>query len=126
MVKPGQIQRALDLALEMPLIVPLRHPYRVEESWKRRGKSVAELVSCFDTLAEKFAPLRPCFMPVDSPRREEALQELSGELGVELSTDWAVVHGEAGTHSLALEDLSPSPPVVDLVARLAPLLSRFY
>lgn len=125
-MKSSQINRALELAESMPLVIPMRHPYRVEESWRRRRKPVGEMVTSFQVLMERFVPLDPYFMPVDSPVRESALARLSAGLGVEFGTTWAVHGGETGTHDLALDDLAPSNAVRELVATMQPLISRFY
>jgi hypothetical protein len=126
MLKPGQIERALELAREMPLVIPFRHPYRVEHSWHLRARSFDELLRCYRTFIDKFLPLKPLFMPIDSERREEHLKRLSAEVGVTLSTDWGVVNGVRGTHKVKLEDLTPSPKVVELVSELSPLMAELY
>ena len=126
MLKPGQIERALELAREMPLIIPFRHPYRVEHSWNLRARPLDEMFRCYRTLVERFLPLKPLFMPIDSEQRVEHLKRLSAEVGVELSTDWSVVNGVRGTHKTKLEDLQPSQKVVDLVNELAPVMADLY
>lgn len=126
MLKGTQIGAALRLAKDMPLVCPLRHPYRCEESWKRRQKDVSEMVECFRLYMEKFVPLNPYIMPVDSPRREQCLRAMAAGLGLPLQTDWPVVNGKADTHELDLPELSPSPSVVSLVEEMRPFLSRFY
>lgn len=115
MMKEGQIGRAVQLSDYMPLVIPMRHPFRVEESWKRRGLDVSELVSCFQTLIERFLPLEPYILPIDSPKREEALQALSEGVGIDLKTDWEVVHGIVGTHDLDLADCEPSEAISAIV-----------
>lgn len=126
MVKAGQTERALELASRMPLVVPLRHPYLVEEAWKRRGKSIGELIDCYRTLAERFMLLEPYIMPVDSDRREEALRVMNDGLDLRLETDWRVVNGKHQTHALRREHLSPSYPIKRLVEEIQPFLDRWY
>lgn len=126
MLKGTQVCAALRLAKMMPLVCPLRHPYRVEESWKRRGKDIAEMIECFRIYQDKFIPLDPYIMPVDSPYRGEALLKMSLGLDVPFVTDWPVVNGKKDTHDIPLEDLSPSQTVIELVQDMQPFLSRFY
>src|SRR5215471_3684235 len=50
-VKAGQTMQAVELSRRMPVIMPLRHPYRVEESWKRRGyETQAELWQAYERM----------------------------------------------------------------------------
>jgi hypothetical protein len=126
MIKEAQIARALDLACEMPLVIPFRHPYRVAHSWDMRARPLPEMFECYRTLLERFLPLKPYFMPVDSDRREEALQRLSDGVGVRLATDWSVVNGMKSTHTLKLEEITPIKPVVELAKELEPLMADLY
>lgn len=125
MLKGTQVHAALRLARDMPLVCPLRHPYRCEESWKRRKKDVSEMIECFRFYMDKFVPMTPYIMPVDSPRREQALRAMAAGLGLPLQTDWPVVNGKQNTHDVDLSELSPSPAVVSLVEEMQ-FLRRFY
>jgi hypothetical protein len=126
LLKPAQIERAAELALEMPLVIPFRHPYRVANSWQLRARPLSEMFECYRTLLERFLPLNPYFMPVDSDRREEALQRLSEGVGVRLTTDWSVVNGMKGTHKMKLEEIVPTRQVVELTRGLEPLMESLY
>jgi hypothetical protein len=127
MIKETQIARAEELALEMPLVIPFRHPYRVAHSWNMRGKPLDEMFRCYEAFVERFLPLKPYLMPVDSDRREEALQRISDGVGVRLTTDWSVVNGMKSTHKLKLEDIPPpSKKLVELVSRLEPVMADLY
>jgi len=126
MLKETQIQRAIEWARSMPLILPLRHPYRVAESWKKRSRPMRDFIPCFRTFLDRFMPFDPFIVPVDSEHRDEALAVLSMGLGVDLKTDWAVVNGKKGLHKLRLEDCRPSADVIELAAEMKPFLSRFY
>jgi hypothetical protein len=126
MIKEAQIARAEELALEMPLVIPFRHPYRVEHSWNARARPLPEMFDCYRTLLERFLPLRPYFMPVDSDRREEALQRLSEGVGARLTTDWSVVNGMKNTHKLKLEDFKPSKMVLELADDLQHVMADLY
>src|SRR5687768_3272750 len=56
-LKEAQIARAEEMALEMPLVIPFRHPYRVEYSWHARARQYQELLGCYRTLIDRFLPL---------------------------------------------------------------------
>lgn len=126
MLKEAQIARALDLASEVPLVIPFRHPYRVEHSWNLRARPLPEMFDCYRTFIERFLPLNPYLMPVDSPRREEVLDGLAESLGARFATDWSVVNGVKGTHVMKLEDYRPSKRVIDLVDEISPWMERMY
>lgn len=126
MLKESQIDRAVDLALDMPLVIPFRHPYRVEHSWNVRARPLDEMLQCYRTLVERFMPLNPYWVPVDSDRRAEVLHRVSGGLGVSLVTDGSVVNGMKGTHTMKLSEFRPSAPVIELVDELRPLMDELY
>lgn len=113
------------LSFERPIVVPLRHPYRVEESFRRKGKAVDSLLAAYGNFLElaKFAGLP---LPVDSDCRESYLQDIERVLGVEFHTEWPVVSSKSGTHGMRLADLDPSPAVRELVARNREFFGQFY
>lgn len=123
-MKQTQIGPALKLAERMPLVCPMRHPYWVEESWKRRGKDIGLLIRCFHEMAEHFGHAH--YFIVDSPDREGELQRLSGHIGVQFKPDWTVVGSKQHTHDLPRDEISPSQDIERLVSDLASFLSRFY
>lgn len=126
MLKENQIARALDLARDMPLVIPFRHPYRVEHSWNLRARSHDEMLQCYRTLITRFLPLNPYWVPVDSDRRGEVLEKLSASLGVTLTTDGSVVNGVRGTHTMKMSEFQPSAKVMELAEELAPVMAGLY
>lgn len=126
MLKAAQIERATELACEMPLVIPFRHPYRVEHSWNLRTRPIDEMLRCYRTLIERFMPLKPYWVPIDSERRGEILQRMSESLGVTLSTDGSVINGVKGTHKMKMSEFVPSREVIALTEELAPLMAEFY
>ncbi|MCP4317736.1 MAG: hypothetical protein GY789_17385 [Hyphomicrobiales bacterium] len=117
-------RQAEALGREIPVICPLRHPYRVEESWKRRGKNIGEMVDAFRDLVGRSSGAN--FLPVDIPGRNYWLERLAGVLGRDLATDWPVKRSVCGTHSLELGECTPSLPVVALARELSEFLRGFY
>lgn len=71
------------------LIVPLRHPLKVAQSWSnrqdRKGPSAwKQWVPAWTQLAG----LRAFFFPIDAEDRNKRLKDLSEYVGVHLETDW--------------------------------------
>jgi len=121
----GAVQRALNTGLRA--IVPLRHPYRVEESWRRRVKDLNDgYFEAWEILADRVMPRDPFVMPVDVPDRDRHLRRLGEWLGTDLATDWPICGSRAGTHGLELAELNPSESVRYLVRDMDWLLARYY
>lgn len=88
-------------SLEFPVLVPLRHPIRVAESWQGNGKSVAEMVDYYRRLIAVWNDYKGTdhalhCLPIDAPDRDERLAAINDALGLDLRTDWPVImgHGE--------------------------------
>jgi hypothetical protein len=125
--KPSQCQQACELAQRMPLIVPLRHPYRVEESWKRRGEDLNRLMQCYVHMLDVIRPHVNVWVPLDAinPVRWEAHTHLNYTSGQLLAINWDkpvnVVHH---THATPLSSLDPSERMRDI--RKHPLFVQYY
>lgn len=109
------------------IVVPMRHPMQVAQSWANRGKPIVEhpvhepMVRLFRSLIEHVVPLDPMYLPVDVPDREVYLRALSAALGKELVTDWAPeAHHEIRPATLDDDDIEA---VRDLLAD--PFFKRF-
>ncbi|MEQ8504600.1 MAG: hypothetical protein RIB80_04690 [Rhodospirillales bacterium] len=126
MIKETQMRRAEERAQKMPLILPLRHPFVVEEAWQRRGRPIAELLEGFRSYQDRFWPIAAHVMPVDSDRREACLAEMADGLGLPLKTDWTVINGREKTHDLRWTDCTPSDAVKRLADEMTPILERYY
>ena len=110
------------------LILPCRHPYRVEESYTRKGDSgfIPVMIEAYETLINDFAPLTDLWLCVDSPHREKQLKHLKKSLKLPLETEWEVVHSQSSTWRMKLEDFTPSKQVINLVERHKDFFGRFY
>ena len=103
------------LSMGLPIVCPLRHPYWVEETWKRHGKDIGQLVECFYTLIDRLVRYGDAHIfVIDSDDREAKIRGLSEFIGEDFETDWQVVASKQNTHSLRLEDLSPSDEIMRL------------
>ena len=122
-LKETQVGPALKLAETMPVILPLRHPFRCEESTRRMGGSVEQMIEGYENL---FRFEDPYFMPVDSPKKFECLDQLREGLGVPVKTDWEVVSSKVGVHKIPFDELTPSNEVIELMTRHTAFFSSYY
>jgi hypothetical protein len=122
-----QIERALSLSEKYPLIIPIRHPYRVEESWLRQGRgSSADMLSSYRILVERFLPLNPYILAVDSPKRKEQLTRIAKGLDLPLTTDWEVINAKANTYGMDLKEFNPSSQVQSFTKEIHQFLGKYY
>lgn len=124
-LKDSQVCPALGKAEKMPLVIPLRHPFRCEESYRRKGIDIAQMILGYENLM-RFLHLEPHFMPVDSGHREKYLKLLKDKLGLPFKTNWGVVASKSGTSDIPFGELEPSQPVIDLVGRHKTFFESFY
>jgi hypothetical protein len=124
-LKDTQVLPALRLAEKHPVVIPIRHPFRVEESFRRHKVPTEDMLRGFDNLF-RFGSFNPSYMPVDSEKREDYFHALSSKLGLLLKTDWSVVASKVGTHSIPFEELTPSDEVKDFVEKHKTFFGLFY
>lgn len=108
------------------IIVPLRHPYLVAESWNRRNKPISELIENFRLLVNEVDKLNPLYLPIDTDNRQDCLDNINQELGLNLTTNWEVVNSKKDTYNLRHKDIKPDPSVKALVDEIEEFLKRFY
>lgn len=128
-IKPTQVDPALRYVKSgLPLVLPCRHPFRVQESYIRKGDSghIEVMIQAFENLITKFAPLTDMFLCVDSDKREAQFQHIKDTLGIHLKTDWPVVASKSDTWRADLSEFSPTNDVIDLVDRHKEFFSQFY
>ena len=94
------IEQIVALSRAYPVVVPLRHPLAVAQSWKDRGKPIAShpkhepMVAMWRTLIDVVDPLYPRYLPIDVPDRDAYFAGLE--------TDWVPV-----------KDSNPHVPLTD-------------
>jgi len=76
-----------ELRLSCPIITPMRHPVRILESFRRRGKPQSEMESQFRNLDK----LDPLFIHVDHIARDQHVKRVGDRLGIDLKTDWPLL-----------------------------------
>lgn len=122
-LKESQVRPALELAKTMPVILPLRHPFRCEESTRRMGGSVEQMIIGYENL---FRFSNPYFMPIDSPKKFECIDRLRVGLDIPLKTNWEVVSSKVGVHAIPFDELTPSSEVIELMTRHEQFFSSYY
>ena len=128
-IKPTQVDPALRYVKSgLPLVLPCRHPFRVQESYIRKGDGnhVDVMIEAFETLITKFAPLTENILCVDSERLEWQLSRMRRNLGLDLKTYWPVVASKSDTWRADLSEFSPTNDVIDLVDRHKEFFNQFY
>jgi len=123
---PSQLSLMLRLGVDNPMVIPLRHPKVVAESWKARGQEEKRMCADFRTLVEKLNPLNPYYLPIDSDRRQEFLDKINDGLGLNLETDWKPIGEQKGNSHLRHDAVDCSPVVAKLCEEIKPFLDRFY
>lgn len=123
-ISKGQREAILSLIKDLVTVIPLRHPYLVSESWKRRGKDLNELVDNYKILTE-LDYYNPFYLPIDTPNKNYYLNKISDFLNINLITEWEVKNSIHSTYSLHWTDIKPDPIIEKLVEETR-LLDRFY
>ena len=125
-ISPGRIDLILDKMKEMPTIIPLRHPYLTQESWRLRGKSLSDLVDNWRLLVNQIFRHDPYFIAIDTDRRDDQLGQINLELGLTLENDWKVVNSVSNTYNLRYTDIEPQAVIKELVEEIHDFLKLYY
>jgi hypothetical protein len=126
--KPTQVGMAQELGRRMPIVMPMRHPYRVEESWRRRGHTeIVRLYRCYYQMLLILAERTQLWIPVDGRPlcKHIAHKQLNDVAGKEMKVDWdTLVNAEKNTHDIDLSELTPSKDMREI--RGYPLFTTWY
>jgi hypothetical protein len=125
-VKLSQTLHAITLSDKMPLVVPLRHPYRVEESWARRDYDAGDLVHAYRNMLELLDPVVDVWLPIDAKPIIRAVQHktLEAVAGKTLDINWDNRVEALSEYDTPINDLDPSPAIREI--RRYPLFRKFY
>ena len=63
---------------------------------------------------------------IDSPNREQYLQGINQDLGLDLKTDWGVKGSRHNNHNVRHQDVDAPDCVLELCDEIKPFLDRFY
>ena len=114
---------------DMPVVVPIRHPIRVANSWIKRDRSLDKYWKPdWDLLFWVIYQLDPILVPIDADPgiRDMHMSVLGDEVGVEFSDNWPIVNTVANTAETRLEDIEPAPEALELLREKSEFFSRFY
>lgn len=113
-VYPGESLDTIKARVEAGwhLVVPMRSPRAIAQSWANRGKPILPhpvhncLLELVRNLIHIIAPLGPLYLPVDVPDREKYLKRLNQALREDFRTDWvpAAHHEPIGGRNATLSD----------------------
>lgn len=134
---PKQVDLWWPMFKNNPILVPLRDPWQVAMSWKKRAHlpgalQLEELPIWWRLLIDVIDPLRPYYLPIDQPMvRDRCLERINSQLGLNLATDWPVIRetdGSAGSHYdiVALEPWEHELAVLDVVEDNPQFFGRWY
>lgn len=112
--------------LDCPVLVPLRHPYLVAESWMRRNKPINQLAQNFCLLINEIDNKDPYYLPIDVENKQDYLDKINAGLNLNFSTDWKVENSKKSTYNLTYRDINPPNEIVNLVEDMGDFFKRFY
>lgn len=125
---------AVDDAIEkaksgIHMIMTMRHPYRVEESWRRRGKDLRELLQCYTHFLDHLRPYVSAYVPIDgSPVGKEIAERVVNNVAnTTLKYRWDKkknVDRKSCTYDLSLLDTDPSDHI--RLVRSHEVFTEFY
>ena len=125
--KETQVKPAIELSRHMPCVVPMRHPYRVEESWRHHYEgtdiTIDMMCACYRTVVNRLS--HAILLPVDSDQRQRYLDAINAALNMDLQTDWTPVNSKARTWDKPLTDFIPSDQVRALIDDITPIMRTY-
>ena len=125
-ISTGQLPHIMRVGLTMPVIVPIRHPYLVEESWRRRNKQLPEMYYNYQQLIDKVDTLSPFYISIDTDKRDDQLKALNDSLNLNLLNDWSVKNSFHATSGLDVKELKPSKEVEAFFKDNQEFFAKFY
>lgn len=119
--QPAHTEKICAWMAMLPTIIPMRHPLAVAVSWKRRMRPLEQLPLAFQTLELRLDPLKPLYLPLDTPKREAFLDEIEKAIGGDpLPRDWPVIRGNEEKLGPAELTDAEAELMADMIARRAP------
>lgn len=102
-----------DAFKEFPVFTCLRHPVRIAETFRRRGKCIRHLNEMWMNMIEVVDKYDPFYIHVDDKQVRDAQVKLMGEiLGLPLKTNWPInkdTNSITGTHDFDISDTKDVP-----------------
>lgn len=126
LVKQSQVDQAVEKLKFCRAVVPLRHPCVVWESWKRKKMDFQPFQDAWLNLIKQIDPFNPCYLPIDSEKRDYYLWNLNHKLGLDIKTDWPVINSRSHTSHLIYQDLEEDQSIVTFIQDISCFINRFY
>jgi hypothetical protein len=111
------------LEIGVPIVVPMRHPWAVVQSWLARKKALKQLMEQYELLFRLVDTYPVLYLPLDTMDREVYLHHLRLECDPLLTTNWPVIGSDAKLERVPIDD-EGAAILVDLIDE--PLMQRFY
>lgn len=124
--KRDMIEKACD---KYPVVIPIRHPKVCALSWENRGRELDDMCQMFREMVNIYDKYNPFYIPLDTNKRESALNSINDQLVIKLTTQWKPVHSRRENHEVRYTDkieLKEGNLVNDLIQEIKPFLDRFY
>lgn len=95
-LEPANTENLTEWCSQCEVVVPMRHPISVAESWKARPKKMTQmtqedLIIQWNILKSVVDPHHPIYLPLDVPDRDNWLQALNAKTGLNIHTHWPVI-----------------------------------
>jgi len=128
-MKGSQLTFAIERAKRgTPVIMPMRHPYRVQESWRRRDeRNMGGLIPTYRNMLEELLPYVRVWLPIDGRPIDQAIAErqLDELTGRTLTYRWhKVVNSKGNTWDMSLAKAEPTEEIREI--RSHPVFTQFY
>jgi len=119
-------ERFIPLLGRYPAIASLRHPRRVFKSWQRRGQPLSQCIEEWTNLIEMVDPYKPYYMPIDAADRQDYLDRINADLGLNIVTDWLPRGNKAGTMQMKPEKIVLPDEVELFIESISDFTNRFW
>ncbi len=118
-----RIQKLYELCQDegYPVVVPLRHPFEVANSWRSRFEPLEKMFEQWRELTEICNEIDVYFLPIDHPDRQIYLKTLSDCVGVPLETRWKKYGHKPGNAEFTQDEIKS---LIELAH--SPFVTQFY
>lgn len=120
----GAFEEILD-HYDPPVVIPLRRLHSIFLSWERRNKGFRTLDNEL-ALMTNMVDRDPFWLPIDAGDRDEWLQEINEELGLNLTTEWPIVGSDKRTAGKPPETIKEQDEFERLEAKYAWFFDQIY
>jgi hypothetical protein len=107
-----------ELQVDNIIVIPLRHPARVYQSFLKRNKTLEMFIEQWDNMINVIAPRNPFYIHLDLPERRQEVDLIEKAINMKLpvshdESEWKIYNSRAETHSMSLDEF----PIDDIPER---------